>query len=242
MEASDAALERDTATFFSRLWRDDFAIAEQHSDSTVDLGPSELQKWAAQYISSAGISVALSKSEGGKARCMDSTVVLLTSEDEVCNFLKTDKDSLVLPDPSTVYGFYVTLSYSVAWRLSKTASAPSSASSSRVGKRTRGQMESADVDFCTHEVYEIAVERAASNAAAGATLAYAVRPCITVLFQLTKESMKYTVDDDASDYKAKTDESGLFIVQEVRIDCVFTAPSGLSIMKVCCCCNKPTFS
>ena len=149
---------------------------------------------------------------------MDSTVVLLTSEEELSNFMKTDKDRLVLPDPSTVYGFYVTLSYSVSWRLSQTASAPSSASSSRGGKRTRNQMESINLDFRTHEVYEIGVESAASNTEAGATLAYAVRPCITVLFQLSKESMKYTLEDDVCDYKANTDEHGLFIVQEVRID------------------------
>ena len=31
MEASDAALERDSATFFSRLWRDEFTIGEQHT-------------------------------------------------------------------------------------------------------------------------------------------------------------------------------------------------------------------
>ena len=79
-------------------------------------------------------------------------------------------------------------------------------------------MESINLDFRTHEVYEIGVESAASNTEAGATLAYAVRPCITVLFQLSKESMKYTLEDDVCDYKANTDEHGLFIVQEVRID------------------------
>lgn len=224
---SDAA----EAAWLRQVWGPGRAGLLPNQAQNVDLGPEQLQIFAARYLDTVGLCVAPLQQNDALVTVGDADVVLLTSGEKAKIFHEKSNDDAVIDFDNAINGFYVCLNPEKKWSVSW----PSQSSQPAASANTTRSSVSADAnEFSTHESYEISIKVPKSDRAGAysdcATVAMGMGLVVTVMFETEHD---VDVDDIDSDEVPRMNRDGHYRIKEYRVDCNFINQKGLVILKVC---------
>ena len=217
--------EATLSAYYAQLWPAQRALGVEGPTEDVNIGPTDMQKWAASYLKLAGYSVA--PADGAQLGALASQVRPLVSEQVMQDFIATPVDQHIMPDAEKIYGIHIVLSCDVQGQVQCNDS--KDAASTAGSKRTRQAAQSNRISFTTHFAYEMGVNiPTEAGRKPCAVVAKAHTVTITLLFGTTSS---VGLEDTDCDYKPIIEE-GKYIIRESRADCTFVNQCGLVLMTV----------